>query len=205
MKKIILIFTFLFSYLTVVANKPAINWVTDTIDYSGYRIVFNAPDYSADNSLEQCEYHGCSYFFPLRGNTYTYLLVISFLRMTQWTIASTMDFDSELWNTFGDGYEGSRCFIKDNMYSRIDRYENGMVMIYSDIPYDVAEIANKIFDSVVIRRKTESDGAIKRTRKVLKSPGYTYDGANPAWFYYHPLEIDFLAINDRLNYGNIQD
>lgn len=169
MKERIILFIMILSHLNIFAKNTSNELIADTIDYNNYRIIFNAPEYSIDNSLKICEYHGCSYYFPLRENHPTYALTFSFLVMTQWDLASTTDFDIELWNTFGEGFEGSRCFVKNNMYYRIDQYENGVVIFYSNIPLKIAAIANKIIDSVAIRKKNKNDSPIKRYRKEIST------------------------------------
>jgi len=169
MNKLIVIIIFVYNSLFLYGEIHLDKSLPDTIDFGGYRIFFNAPEISIKNSFKGCEYHGCIYIFPLIHENTIKTVTFSFLSMTQWDIENTKDFDDELWNTMDLKLNGSRCFVKDGLYSRIDRFENVMTVFYTNLPYDFMLEANKIINSIHIRIKQEKDTPLQqKKRKSVK-------------------------------------
>lgn len=132
------------------------NWVNDTIDFSSRRVFLSAPELSVKYSIEYiAKGEGKSVYFPLRydigvDSLYTiealYIDCIVNTSYDRMMIPNTIDI--ELWNTFNKDHVGSRCYLNNNKYNRIDLLFPGIVIYYEGLSKDVAEIADKIIQSI---------------------------------------------------------
>lgn len=143
-------------------------FIQDTINIENYRVFLSAPKYSIDNSSFASEYHGSIYVFPL-SDQFPYIsgLVLTLLHMTQWDMAYASEFDLELWNTITETNSiGSRCYIKDGLFSRIDIYKGGIVAFYSNMKYEKAMLGNEIINTIRIVNNNNSDITLKKRKNL---------------------------------------
>ena len=88
-----------------------------------------------------------------------YIAVTSYHRLLV-----TDSIDVELWNTFNSGNRGSRCYLKNGLYTRIDILDSGIVMFYEDLESPMATIANRIIGSAVISENKDRPVYNKRKK-----------------------------------------
>lgn len=132
-------------------------WVEDTIDFSFARVFISAPELSVKYSREQIfDGHGKSVYYPLKYTSTkqeiweTQVLYIEYITMTSYdSLVTTDSIDIELWNTFNSSHRGSRCYLKDGNYTRIDILDPGIVMSYENLESHMAILANQIINSTV--------------------------------------------------------
>lgn len=131
-------------------------WVTDTLIFNNREIALSLPEKSIELSTEQ--------IFKGEGKSLIYPLQVSLTKEGQWNIETLVieqivttsykrmiansEIDDELWNTFNQDYEGSRCYVLSGKYSRIDILSSGLVVVYENLSQDMAEIANRIISTI---------------------------------------------------------
>ncbi|MDE6379559.1 MAG: hypothetical protein K2L11_03730 [Muribaculaceae bacterium] len=133
-------------------------WISDTIDFSPARILLSVPESSVRHSREQIiKGHGKSIYFPLQyalddhGIWHLQVVYIEHIVMTSYErLVHNDSIDTELWNSFNIESRGSRSYIRNGLYTRIDILESGIVIFYEDLDPNIAEIANRIIKSVEV-------------------------------------------------------
>lgn len=75
--------------------------------------------------------------------------------------------DKELWNTLNRGKIGSRCFIKDGLYNRVDTFVDGIIIYYENVPEDMKELLNEILKSIDMRLKLPEDKNINEYKRTI--------------------------------------
>lgn len=133
-------------------------WITDTIDFFPARVILSVPESSVRHSREQIfKGHGKIIYYPLKyildreGIWNVQIVYIEYLVMTSYDRLIKRDsIDVELWNSFNSGLSGSRSYICNGLYTRIDILECGIVVYYENLEPHMAEIANRIIKTVTI-------------------------------------------------------
>ena len=133
-------------------------WVVDTIDFSPARVLLSVPESSVKHPPEQIiRGHGKSIYYPLqyvledKGVWNLQVVYIEHIVMTSYDRMLRRDkIDMELWNTFNSDVRGSRSYVCNGLYSRIDILESGIVIFYEDLEPHMADIANRIIKSVIV-------------------------------------------------------
>ena len=133
-------------------------WIADTIDFSPARVLLSAPECSVRHSREQIiKGHGKSVYYPLQyvkdnqGTWHLQVVHMEHIVMTSHERLVHKDsIDTELWNTFNSDLRGSRSYICNGLYTRIDIIESGIVIFYENLEPHMADIANYIINSVVV-------------------------------------------------------
>lgn len=149
-------------------------WIADTIDFSPARILLSAPESSVRHSREQIiKGHGKSVYYPLRyvkdsqGIWHLQVVYMEHIVTTSYERLVYKDsVDKELWNSFNSESRGSRSYICNGLYTRIDILESGIVIFYEDLEPRMADIANRIIKSVVV----ETDKSIPIFKERKKVP-----------------------------------
>ncbi len=148
-------------------------WIADTIDFSPARVFLSVPESSLRHSREQIfEGHGKSIYYPLKytldseGIWNPQVIFIEHIVTTSHDRLINKDsIDMELWNTFNSGSRGSRSYICNGLYSRIDILEGGIAVFYEDLTPQMAEIANQIINSIAISSDRKNP-VFKQRKKV---------------------------------------
>lgn len=150
----------------------------DTIDdYSSCKRIFvNMPSNSIKFSTMIIDCEGFVIIYPLlSSNGNVCPLTIDCSVMNNNRLIRTKNVDYELWNTFNRDNVGSRCFIKDGLYNRVDRYKDGYEVYFTDVPQDIFEMANSIIGSIKTKVKTTEDKPIQNNkRKVIDNDSIRY-------------------------------
>lgn len=135
-----------------------IDMVPDTIDYEGTRMYIMVPEISKkmSNVIDDDEGFWICYPIPSESGK-PGALIIDYSVMNRNYLKYTQDYDIELWNTFNRNDVGSRCFKKNGLFYRIDRYEDGLEVFYSDVDAAMVETVNETFKSIYRNPKTNSD------------------------------------------------
>jgi len=142
----------------------------DTIDdySSGKRIFINLPEKSIKYSTEIYDCEGFIIMYPLftsSGNVSPFTVDCSVMNRNG--LIYTEDIDTELWNTFNGDNIGSRCFIKNGLYNRVDRYYDGVEIYYTDLPDILFKQANIIMKSFKTKVKKEDDIPLNRNKRKI--------------------------------------
>ena len=163
MKYICILIILLANSLFAFGQLHEANFVPDTIDFNNQRFKFLVPEESVAKSIKACDGHGCIYYFPLsdknEGITFANLV------MTEFDFEDSMEYDSELWNCFDEHNNGSRGYVVNDHYYRIDKYEDGTIVFYSNLSYQAAQIANRVMNSVIVRRKIATDNELSTKKR----------------------------------------
>lgn len=135
-----------------------IDMVPDTIDYEGTRMYIMVPEISKkmSNVIDDDEGFWICYPIPSESGK-PGALIIDYSVMNRNYLKYTQDYDIELWNTFNRNDVGSRCFKKNGLFYRIDRYEDGLEVFYSDVDAAMVETMNETFKSIYRNPKINSD------------------------------------------------
>ena len=150
-------------------------WLTDTLTFNTKAIVLSIPEKSIELSCEQ--------IFKGEGNSFIYPLKISFTSEGKWNVETLVieqivntsyerlisngNVDIELWNTFNHDYEGSRCYITSELYTRIDILSSGLVIVYENLSPEIAKIADRIISTIrTINNNNLNLNKDKRKRRV---------------------------------------
>ena len=143
--------------------------VTDTIDYEKTRMYIKVPEISLKMSNIIIDDEGFWIYYPLPVETdKPSVLIIDYSVMNINYMIDTKDYDIELWNTFNRNSVGSRCFIKNNLFYRIDRYEDGLEIYYTDVDGNMVDLLNETMNSVYKKPKNYSYLLIDITKKRIK-------------------------------------
>ena len=138
--------------------------VEDTIDFATGRVFISVPQLSVKMSREQIiEGHGKSIYYPLKytlnnhGNWRMQVLFIEYISMSSYDRFIHNDsIDIELWNSFPCmNRGGSRCYLNDGVYTRIDILDPGIVIYYENLEPEIAAVANRIIDTVNISQNRD--------------------------------------------------
>lgn len=151
------------------------SWVADTIDFSPARVFLSVPEFSLNHSRDQIiEGHGESIYYPLKytldknGNWDIQVLFIEHIVMYTYDRMIYNDsIDIELWNTFNSSSRGSRAYVCNGLYTRIDLLEGGISVFYENLTPQMADIANRIIKSIVIT--TDRNVPVFKERKKVHS------------------------------------
>lgn len=148
-------------------QRSLLNMVPDTIDYENTRMYIEVPEISQIMSslIEDDEGFWICFPIPLESEKWG-VLTIDYSVMNRNFIKYTEDFDIELWNTFDKNGVGSRCYKKDGLFYRIDRYEDGLEIFYQDIDGSTIDIVNDIMKSIFRRPKDVLDKQLSVKRRL---------------------------------------
>lgn len=131
----------------------------DTIDYGSKRMYLDVPEISISSSnliIMQSD-EGFIVVYPFIDEHMRFCsLSIDYTIWTYNKYIFTNDFDEELWNTLNDCHVGSRCFIKDGLYYRVDRFSDGLEIYYEHVPKDLFNVINKIIKSISIEDRNDN-------------------------------------------------
>lgn len=150
-------------------------WGNDTIHFNSRRLILNLPERSIERSTQYIfKGEGMGMCYPLRvsfnneGSCRMEVLMIDQIVNTSYDrLVFNKDLDVELWNTFNMDNLGSRCFIKDGKYSRIDALRFGIVVYYENLSPEMSEIANQIIKSISTNpSESMEESTTKRKRRV---------------------------------------
>lgn len=135
-----------------------IDMVPDTINYERTRMYIMVPEISKKMSNVIDDDDGFWICYPIpseSGKSGT--LIVDYSVMNRNYLKYTQNYDMELWNTFNRNDVGSRCFKKNGLFYRIDRYEDGLEVFCSDVDAAMVETMNETFKSIYRIPKTNSD------------------------------------------------
>lgn len=144
--------------------------LNDTIDYERTRMYLEVPELSVcmSSHIMDCEGSWICYPIPQEGEK-TGILVVDYSVMNKNYLFETDDYDIELWNTINKNKVGSRCFKKDGLNYRIDRFADGLEIFYIDIADNYFDLINKVMKSVYKTQLKESDPPLnKHKRKIIE-------------------------------------
>lgn len=146
-----------------------LNMVPDTVDYESTRMYFMVPEISMkmSNVIEDDEGFWICYPVPSKFGK-PGVLVIDCSVMNRNYLKYTKDYDMELWNTFNRNDVGSRCFKKNGLFYRIDRYEDGLEVFYTDVGADMVETMNETMRSLLRKPKINSDPPLNVLKRRVK-------------------------------------
>ena len=169
MKRLI---TVLIMHVTPFVILGSDGWKTlqpDTIDLdSRKRLYFEMPEYSIKFSTQVYDCHGFVVMFPwLTSSDNIAAFAVDKTVMNRNWLIYTDDVDTELWNTFNKDHVGSRCFIKNGLYYRVDEYYGGCQIYYQDVPEELFDMANDIMRSVYTRPVKEGDPPLFREKRKI--------------------------------------
>lgn len=143
--------------------------VPDTIDYENTRMYITVPDISLKMSDIIIDDEGFWIYYPIPVETdKPSVLIIDYSVMNTNYMINTKDYDIELWNTFNRNSVGSRCFIKNNLFYRIDRYEDGLEIYYTDVDDNMVNLLNETMRSIYKKNKNNSDVPLDTTKKRIR-------------------------------------
>lgn len=167
MKYKLTIFIFLFSILSIFGQGNENNNVNkDTIDYENNRLYLQIPADVIHNSAEIHNCEGFAVMYPLvSANNIIGILTVDYSVMNFNHLINTKDVDKELWNTFNNNHVGSRAFMKNGLFNRVDRFSDGLEIYYTNISEDLLDMANGILRSVYIKKKTIYDKKLNKTNR----------------------------------------
>lgn len=178
MKKILIVFFTCMIPLYVFGYDEWKHLQEDTIEYypSGVRILIKLPINSIKFSTEVYDCEGFVVIYPLFSSTGKVCpLTIDCSVMNNNRMIRSMDVDSVLWNTFNRDKIGSRCYIKHGLYNRIDRYQDGYEIYFTDVPKDIFQHANQILNSVKTIVKKSGDSPLQRNkRKIINNDSFRF-------------------------------
>ena len=156
--KVIFIVIMILTFPVIYGQDGYVSMVNDTVDYESTRMYIMVPEVSMKMSNEISDDEGfwIGYSIPAEYGK-PGIMVIDYSVMNRNSLRFTKDYDVELWNTFDGDSVGSRCFMKDGLFYRIDRYEDGLEVFYSDVNTDMVEVVNEAMKSIHRKPKNESD------------------------------------------------
>lgn len=148
--------------------EPDNTLIADTIDFGNKRLTLAMPQISVEKSqFFNFNGEGVAYHFPLfTGKCIIPGLCFTYIANNRNNLLNTDIFDTELWNTLNSNLVGSRCFVKNNLYTRIDHYYNGLTIYYMDLPKEMAERANAIMKSICIKQKQPNDTPLQEHKRI---------------------------------------
>lgn len=146
------------------------NIINDTIDYERTRMYIEVPEISVTMSSMIIDCEGSWICYPiLQEDKKNGIIVIDYSVMNKNYLYETEDYDIELWNTLNKNLVGSRCFKKDGLYYRIDRFTDGLEIFYIDIADDYFDLTNKVMRSIYKTKLKDSDPPLnKGKRKIIE-------------------------------------
>ncbi|MDE6552326.1 MAG: hypothetical protein K2K98_05115 [Muribaculaceae bacterium] len=158
------------SYISLASAESrnfADNIMPDTIDYNRTRLFLEAPQLSIKySSLSYCA-EGFAIGYPIispSGEKSS--LWVDDIRMHHLESMYETDIDQELWNTFNQDFVGSRCYIKNGLYYRFDRFRDGLIIYYEAVPKEMRNVADNIMKSVKTRPQKSDDNPLDRNKRT---------------------------------------
>ncbi len=138
-------------------NELQHEFFRDTVDYERTRMFIDIPNISEGKSgyIEDDEGFSRYYLLPSESGKIC-AIIIDYSVMNRNYLIDTEDFDIELWNTFNKNSVGSRCFKKNNLYYRIDRFEDGLEVFCMDVDAKLMDLVNKTFRSIYKKPRNNS-------------------------------------------------
>ncbi|MDE6018836.1 MAG: hypothetical protein K2G85_08505 [Muribaculaceae bacterium] len=129
----------------------------------------NVPEQSCQTSTYIYDDEGFWIIYPIFPNSNKIAsLTVNYSVMNKNYLYDTEDYDDELWNCLNINQIGSRCFKKNGLFYRIDRFEDGLEIFYIDIDNNNFYMANEIIRSVSKLAKSEKDIPLnKNKRKII--------------------------------------
>lgn len=146
------------TFPTAYGHCTEMSMLPDTVDYENTRMYIMVPEISIKMSNVIADNEGFWICYPVPSESgKPAILVIDYSVLNRNYLKYTEDYDMELWNTFNRNDVGSRCFRKNGLFYRIDRYEDGLEVFYSDVSADVFATMNEIMRSIYRVNKKNSD------------------------------------------------
>lgn len=141
--------------------------VTDTIDYNRTRLFIEVPNLSLKHSsLNYCA-EGFAIAYPIvspSGKVCS--LWVDDIAMPHLALMFETDIDKELWNTFNQDHVGSRCYVKNGLYYRYDRFRDGLIIYYEDVPEELLDVVDNIMKSVKTRPQKPDDKPLDHNKRT---------------------------------------
>lgn len=142
------------------------NIMPDTIDYNRTRLFLEAPQLSIKLSTLNYGAEGFAILYPfVSPSGKKCVLCVDDVHMQQLNFLYETDFDTELWNTFNQDNVGSRCYIKDGLYYRYDRFQDGLIINYEAVPEDMRDVVEKVMKSVKTHPQKPDDKPLDRNKR----------------------------------------
>lgn len=140
----------------------------DTFDIDNYRVYIDAPEVSIKSSVSfVVRGHGTGIVYPIideKEKRINGLLTIESVGDTEYDMFTTTTYDEELWNTLGKDWVGSRCYVYEGKFYRIDSL-HGFIIYYENLPKNAHKIADKIIDSIHVEKKTENSCRLQENKR----------------------------------------
>lgn len=169
MKLFVLIVMIITSF-RISAQGVSVNMVPDTIDYENTRMYIEVPEISRKLSQILTDDEGFWIFFPIPGDSIKRgMLSVDYSVMNRNYLIETKDYDVEHWNTFNRNYVGYRCFMKNWLFYRIDRYEDGLEVFYTDVEENMVDVVNQAMKSICKKPRNVSDPPLSIKRKCSRN------------------------------------
>lgn len=160
----LMLFSISFSMLAI--RVCSNNMLQDTIDYDNTRLYIDIPNQAYRFSKEISDCEGFVVMYPLKSESgHIGILTVDYSVMNDNQLVKTTIVDKELWNTFNRNHTGSRSFIRDGQYYRIDRFSDGLEIYYTGITKDLVNLANDILSSVKTKKRTKDDKELDPDRR----------------------------------------
>lgn len=165
-----IITTILFMMCCSYAESLSYKLETDTIDYQRTRMYIDIPEISIKMSSLITDCEGFWTCFPIpQNNANPGVLIVDYSVMNINHLLNTKEYDREIWNTLNGNNIGSRCFIKDSLFYRIDKYADGLEIFYENITSEYFDLLNQSMKSVYKTLKKDSDPPLNfRKRKIIE-------------------------------------
>lgn len=140
--------------------------VPDTIDYNRTRLFLEAPLLSIKSSTLNYGAEGFAILYPfVSPSGKTCCLCIDDVRMQELKFLHENDFDKELWNTFDQENIGSISYVKNGLYYRYDRFLDGLIIYYEEVPEDMREVLEKVMKSIKKSPQKPDDKPLDRNKR----------------------------------------
>lgn len=139
----------------------------DTIDYEQKRMYIEVPIHSILTSglFSHDEGFMIVYAF-LNEEKQICTLTVDYSVMTYNHVLGEDSYDKELWNTFNKNIIGSRCYIKNGRYYRVDRFSDGLEIYYENVPADLVETVDAVMKSVLITQRRKDDQPLNWDKRL---------------------------------------
>lgn len=171
--KYAILFIFFLCNFNCKAQISEYELVRDTIDYENKRLYIDIPESSMKFATKFITCEGFSVDYPIIGDQFPPGVLSVDYSFMKHTYILDEECDVELWNTINRNYIGSRSYIKNDKYFRIDRYADGLEVFYSNVPQNLVNKANHILNSIFIELKNETSPPLdEKKRKIVTDSHY---------------------------------
>lgn len=155
MKFIFAILLFVFAMASGYCDTGTISdieWVPDTCYFGDWRVTYNIP--SKYKMQKRITVLGDEMILNITFRHDNILNIRESMRIEfspnprHDYIIKNDKIDKELWNTFNQDNKGSRSYVVNDRYTRIDELYKGFTILYKDLEYPTKEIADRIIRSI---------------------------------------------------------